>query len=181
MNTLKSKLYTLVKAGIGSETLIFADQNSSRPQLPYWTLKIQSIVSVGDDEIIQDETNDYQHIVGVREATVQIQRYGDDSEIACLNFRSNLKTEANTALWFENKISCFNQEQVTNLSTKLDNSHIEERAGIDLFVRFAADLLDGSSGVFDTVEVEGEYETVDLTSSFDANDDLTHTIIASNL
>ena len=33
--TVKATLYTLVKALIGAETLVFADQNAPRPPLPY--------------------------------------------------------------------------------------------------------------------------------------------------
>lgn len=182
MNTLKPKLYTLVKAGIGDETLIYSDQNASRPPIPYWTMRVQSIATIGNYEVIQNKTNiDAQNIVGIRQATVQIQRIGEDSEISCLSFRALLNTTAIQDLWSTNKISCFDVSQVTNLATKLDNSVIEERAGMDLFVRFASDLLDESSGMFNTVSTNGEYETVDITAQFDANDDLTHTIIASSL
>ena len=182
MDTLKDKIYTILKACIGSETVIYADQNTTRPSLPYWTIKVQSIIAIGGDEVIQSTTNDdSQNIIGVRQATVQVKRMGEDSEIECANLLSVLHTTTNQALWKSNKISCFYASQVTNLAIVLDNSSIEERAGLDIFVRFGTDLLDTGAGMINTVSIEGEYETVDITAQFDANDDLTHTIIASSL
>lgn len=181
MQTLKPKLHALIQGAVGSETVIFADQNSPRPELPYWTIRIQSILTVGEAEYIQSDDDNSQHVVGVREATVQVQRFGEDSEIACLFLKANLRTESTQNGWFDNKIACFNIGLIANLTTKLDNANIEERAALDLFVRFGSDLLDGSSGMFNTVNMTGEYETVDTTAEFDANDDLTNVIVSSNL
>ena len=74
---LKPNLYALVKALIGAETLVFADQNAPRPALPYWTIRVQVQRAVGRDYYSQGVTNDGdQQIDGVREATVQVQRIG---------------------------------------------------------------------------------------------------------
>ena len=76
---LKADIYTLVKQLIGSEVLIFANQNAERPVLPYWTINISTRRSIGDDGFSQGVTDDGdQKVTGVREATVQIQRFGVD-------------------------------------------------------------------------------------------------------
>lgn len=167
MNTLKSKLYTLIKAAIGSETLIFSDQNSPRPALPYWTMRVQSFRKLGDDYISQGVTElGDQTITGVREATIAIQRYGNDSDLFCQNLVDTLQKTTVNESWQLQDISCYETGDVLNISTTLDKSVIEPRAAVDLFIRFGANIID-NVGIIDNV-----------TSSGDTNDDAVIDIIA---
>lgn len=160
MNTLKGKLYALIKASIGTETLVFSDQNAPRPALPYWTMRIQSLRDVGDETYSQEVTNDGdQTIKGTREATIAIQRYGVDSDIACQGFVDELqKTTVNEA-WQSQNISYYDIGDVLNISTTLDKSVIEPRAAVDLFVRFGATMLD-RVGAIETVINTGQTDQV---------------------
>ncbi len=156
MNTLKSKLYTLLKAVIGSETLIFSDQNSPRPSLPYWTMRIQSLRSLGDQYFSQgvSPTGD-QHIFGTREATIAIQRYGDDSDLKCQELVDTIGKTTVSEAWSVQNISCYETGDVINIIQLLDKSVIEPRAAVDLFIRFGGDVTD-NVGMIETIETTGD-------------------------
>lgn len=164
--TVKATLYTLVKALIGAETLVFADQNAPRPPLPYWTLRLAAQRAVGEDAYSQGvDANGDQLVSGVREITVQVQRFGPDSDVACADLRDNLSRTTVSEAWQVEKIALYDVGDVLNVPYKLDNSQLEPRASVDLFVRFGTELLD-RVGWIDTVEVDAGYVT-NQTPGFD--------------
>ena len=164
--TVKATLYTLVKALIGAETLVFADQNAPRPPLPYWTLRLAAQRAVGEDAYSQGvDANGDQLVSGVREITVQVQRFGPDSDVACTDLRDNLSRTTVSEAWKIEKIALYDVGDVLNVPYKLDNSQLEPRASVDLFVRFGTELLD-RVGWIDTVEMDAGYVT-NQTQGFD--------------
>lgn len=174
--TVKTTLHTLVQALIGAETLVFADQNAPRPPLPYWSMRISAQRAKGGDYYSQGVTNDGdQQIDGVREITVQLQRYGVDSDVACADLRDNLSRTTVTDAWLLQKISLYDIGDVLNVPYRLDNSQLEPRASVDLFVRFGTTLLD-RVGAIETVEVESGYVTNGSLELDETNPDLAETI-----
>lgn len=174
--TVKDTLYTLVKALIGAETLVFADQNAPRPQLPYWTLRLAAQRAVGEDAYSQGvDANGDQLISGVREITVQVQRFGPDSDVACADLRDNLSRTTVSETWQVQKIALYDVGDVLNVPYKLDNSQLEPRASVDLFVRFGTELLD-RVGWIDTVEMDAGYVTNQTQGFDDPNLDLAEVI-----
>ena len=170
--TVKATLYTLVKALIGAETLVFADQNAPRPPLPYWTLRLAAQRAVGEDAYSQGvDANGDQLISGVREITVQVQRFGPDSDVACADLRDNLSRTTVSETWQVQKIALYDVGDVLNVPYKLDNSQLEPRASVDLFVRFGTELLD-RVGWIDTVEMDAGYVTNQTHGFDDPNLDL---------
>lgn len=166
MSALKSTLYTLLKASIGAETVIFADQNSPRPALPYWTMKVQLRRKIGHDAYSQGVTNaGEQTVFGVREGTVQIQRIGTDSGVKMSDLRDILAKTSVMEQWRVSKISLYDMGDVQNVPYPLDDTQLEPRASMDIFVRFGTSLLD-------TV---GAIETLDITAGFDSKPNLTET------
>ena len=164
--TVKATLYTLVKALIGAETLVFADQNAPRPPLPYWTLRLAAQRAVGEDAYSQGvDANGDQLVSGVREITVQVQRFGPDSDVACADLRDNLSRTTVSEAWQVEKIALYDVGDVLNVPYKLDNSQLEPRASVDLFVRFGTELLD-RVGWIDTVAMDAGYVT-NQTQGFD--------------
>lgn len=174
--TVKDTIYTLVKALIGAEALVFADQNAPRPLLPYWALRLAARRAVGRDTYGQGvDINGDQLVSGVREVTVQVQRFGPDSDVACADLRDNLSRTTVDEAWRLQKIALYNVGDVLNVPYKLDNSQLEPRASVDLFIRFGTELLDRVGGI-DTVEMNAGYVT-NQTPGFDApNPDLAEVI-----
>ena len=156
MNTLKTKLYTLIKAQIGSESLIFSDQNSPRPALPYWTMRVNSIRRLGHEYFSQGvDSAGNQDIFGTREATIAIQRFGNDSDLKCQELVDNLSKTTSCEAWSVQKINCYETSDVTNISQVLDKSVIEPRAAVDLFVRFGGAIED-NVGMIEVVTSSGD-------------------------
>lgn len=167
--TAKATLYTLLKALVGAETLVFADQNAPRPPLPYWTLRLSAQRQVGEDSYSQGvDDNGDQLVSGVREITLQVQRFGADSDVSCADLRDNLSRTTVLEEWQRQKIALYNVGDVLNVPYKLDNSQLEPRASVDLFVRFGTELLD-RVGVIDTVNVSAGVVT-NQTLGFDGAD-----------
>jgi hypothetical protein len=174
--TVKATLYTLVKALIGAETLVFADQNAPRPPLPYWTIRLAAQRAVGEDAYSQGvDANGDQTVSGVREITVQVQRFGPDSDVACADLRDNLFRTTVSETWQVQKIALYDVGDVLNVPYKLDNSQLEPRASVDLFVRFGTELLD-RVGWIDTVEMDAGYVTNQTPGFDDPNLDLAEVI-----
>lgn len=176
MDNLKPDLYTLVKALVGAETLVFADQNAPRPALPYWTIRVQVQRAVGGDYYSQGVTNDGdQQVDGVREATIQVQRIGTDSDLKVAELRDNLSKTTALEQWQLKDLALYDTGDVQNVPFPLDKSQLEPRASVDLFVRFGSKILD-RVGAIEVVSVAAGYETVSLTPGFDANPDLAQDI-----
>ena len=167
MITLKPKLYTLIKARVGSEVLVFSDQNSPRPPAPYWTMRVQSQRRLGKEYYSQGVTDlGDQTILGTREATVAIQRIGPDSDIKCQTLVDELAKTTVIETWQAQKICVYETGDVLNISTTLDNSTIEPRAAVDLFIRFGASLND-TVGIIDTVNSTGSTDQLIDTDNID--------------
>lgn len=174
--TVKATLYTLVKALIGAETLVFADQNAPRPPLPYWTLRLSAQRQVGKDSYSQGvDDNGDQLVSGVREITVQVQRIGTDSDVSCADLRDNLSRTTILEEWQRQKIALYDVGDVLNVPYKLDNSQLEPRASVDLFVRFGTELLD-RVGVIDTVETSAGFVTNQTPGLNEADPDLAEVV-----
>lgn len=158
MNDLKSDIYTLVSALAGGERVIWSDQNSPRPALPYWTIKLNAMPMLGSAEYGQGVTSTgHQTIWRTNQATLEVQRFGSDSEIKCHALRSDMDRMTVREAWGLKRISCYDSGSVNNLAIKLDNSTMEPRAGVDLFLRFGSTVTD-RVGIIETVVTTGEYQ-----------------------
>lgn len=176
MMLLHTKLYTLIKDVIGSETLIFADQNSPRPANPYWIIKVNVQRQIGNDGYSQGVDNlGNIKIKGVREATVYVQRIGTNAVDACSDLRDNLSRVTVQEKWQFNNIAVYDVGNVMDAPFMLDSSQLEPRANLDLFVRFGSELLD-NVGIIETVKVESEYVTKQTKDLTDINPDLAQEI-----
>lgn len=173
MINLKPDLYALLKAVIGSETLVWADQNAPRPAFPYWTIRVNVGRALGHDWKSSDVTEDGdQTIKGVREATVNIQRIGAESDFYVSQFRDNLSKTTVNEQFILKDIALYDHADIQTLPFQIDATRYEPRATIDLFVRFGTELLD-RVGVIDAMNgviVDAEYITQE--SSPDVKEEL---------
>jgi hypothetical protein len=157
--TLKSSLYTLLKAAIGSETVVFADQNAPRPALPYWTIKISTQRGIGIDGTSQGvDVSGNITIKGVREATVHVQRIGPGAIEGVADLRDNLAKVTIHEQWQVADMAIYDISDVQDIPFPLDNSQLEPRAVLDVFVRFGTTLLD-NVGIIETLDIDGNYIT----------------------
>ena len=174
--SLQADLQALIAAQVAGETVILADQNAPRPVLPYWTIRVGTVRRLGTEHYSQGvDAQAQQTVAGVREATVQVQRYGADSVQKVNDLRDVLQLTTVREAWQLKKLACFNAGDVLNVPFKLDNAQLEPRASVDLFVRFGASLKD-SVGVIATVDVNTEYVTNQGTNLDETNVDLAETV-----
>lgn len=161
MTNLKPDIYSLLKAVIGSETLIWADQNSPRPAFPYWTMRVSSGRSIGMDSNSQGVTDDGDlTIKGVREATIQVQRIGNDSDFYVASFRDNLQKVTVKESFQLKSISLYDHADIQNAPFQIDSTRYEPRATIDLFIRFGSSLVD-RVGVIENAQIDAGLITLE--------------------
>ena len=167
MINLKSDLHLLLSAVVAGEAMIFTDQNSPRPALPYWTIKISNQRDLGTDYYKDgvDSLGD-QEIHGVREATVQLQRIGADSDFKMCELRDNISKTTVLDGFRSKNIALYDKTDVLNIPFPLDGAQMEPRAAMDLFIRFGSKIIDRV----------GIIETVETTANYDDNIDLVQTI-----
>lgn len=174
--SLHSDLQELIAARVDGETVIFADQNAPRPSLPYWTIRVGVARRLGREHFSQGvDVNLDQTVSGVREVTVQVQRHGYESEQKAMDLRDSLFLTTVNEAWQLKKLSLYNAGDVQNIPFRLDNSQLEPRASLDLFVRFGAVLKD-NVGAIETVEIATEYVTNQGLNLEVTNPDLDETV-----
>ena len=150
--TISADIYTLLQPIIGG-TVIFADQNSPRPALPYSTIKLSGFRRVNKDHYSDPDNAGIQTVKGDREFTVSIQNYGTaDAETLLNDVAGKLQLTTNIDKFMAKKISCFNTGVVNDLSTVINNTMIESRASLDIFCRIKSSLTD-NVGYIDTVTI----------------------------
>jgi hypothetical protein len=174
---LNEKVFSIISPLVAPEKWIFSNQNSPREALPYWTIRISSIRPIGKDSYGQGvDENGNQLVFGVREATVQLQRIGEDSYMYCLDLANNLSRITVIDAFSLEKIALYDIGNVIDAPYTLDNSRIESRAVVDLFIRFGTELLD-NVGIIETVDVDSSYVTNQEKGFSNPNNDLAEDII----
>lgn len=175
MNGRRADIYALVKALVGADTVIWADQNAPRPALPYWTLRLSSRRSIGWDDYGQGvDTLGTETIGGVREETLEVQCLGADAFDKVCAVRDALAKRTVQAAWYATGLAIFDRGNVLNVPYKMDNEQLEPRGVMDLILRYAVITTD-VVGAIETVNTTGEYAQPG-TGTFLADENLDQTI-----
>lgn len=151
---LKEALYTIIQP-IMAETVIWPDQNAPRPALPYSTLRLSSITRQGTPHYSDVDNNGIQTVIAIREAVLQVQRFGDASVEALETLSEKLDLVTNLDKLYLQKIAVFDKSPVTDVAQLLGGLATEPRASIDLSIRWKSSLTD-NVGLIETVHVDGE-------------------------
>ena len=153
--SLETDIYALMQPIIGG-TVIWADQNSPRPPLPYSVMKINSIRFVNQDHYSNPDVNGIQTVKGDREFTLNVQRFGQSDVTSFLNsVVDKLRITTNIDKFMAKKLTAFNTEAVSDISALLDKTAIEKRATVDIFMRYKSSLTD-NVGLIETASIEGD-------------------------
>lgn len=171
MSAIDSKLYALLATLVPTgEVLVFANQNSPRPALPYWTLRTQGLKAVGQDETGQEvDVAGQLKVWGVRELTCTLQRIGTGADNAVADVRDLLSTVSVREAWMTEEVALFDAMDVQNVPFPMDDNHLEPRALFDFRVRFGTRLLD-TVGIIETVNVAADYAVEGVTPDPDLAD-----------
>ncbi len=130
-------------ADLTGKTTVWAHQNAPRPKKPYIALRLYSLRGVGGlDEILLTETPGELLVKGDREITLEAQWFGPGSTNGLERLWQALQRPTITERCEAAKIAIFDAQDVQNISGLLDGKAWEERASLDLYVRFARTTID---------------------------------------
>lgn len=160
-----------VAALVAPETVVYANQNAPAPATPYWTLLFLPVRNIGSEHYAEPDAAGVQKVVGVREVTVRVQRYGDGSFPACSTLNDKLAMTTVLEEFWKLGISLYNKSGPQDVTVKLDNARFQDRGVLDVFLRVNS-VIEDNVGLIETVEVAGQIETVNVGGGFDANPDL---------
>lgn len=150
---VKTNLYdwavSVVPVGV---VVVFYQPNAPRPELPYVTLYLNSLMQIGDDYIPKPDNTGEAAMVGDREFNLQIQSYGGDPITLLENVRTSLQKPSVLDTLRTNGIVFVNQNQINDITALLDTEW-ERRASMDILFRIAQ-VDDDDLGVIETVELE---------------------------
>jgi hypothetical protein len=116
--------------------VIPADEDGTRPDLPYLTVRVGAVVGVGSGDVMDKwtaGTSLTRTHEGFRRASVSIQGYGAGSEEWLESIRLRLGEYAVSGLETTWKVSFCDVGETLDLSAMLDTA-IEPRFSLDLFV-----------------------------------------------
>ena len=151
---VKNSLYTWAVSVVPSGMpVIFYEPNAPRPTVPYVTLYLNSVVSVGQDwtEAEADSTGTVD-MKGDRQFTLQVQGYGNDPLTVLENIRTSLQKQTVLDTLRANGIAFYQSLNIGDI-TELVDSQFERRAQLDILFGIAQIYTD-TPGYFDEIEVQ---------------------------
>lgn len=160
--SLETDLYSLFAPIIGG-TVIFSDQNSPRPALPYSTLKYSSFRRIKLDRKSDVDEFGNQTVAGDREFTLTIQRFqngGNDVVWKLQEVVNKLQWQTNIDKAVGLKIVPFWSSPVLDISALLDKTQIEKRATVDIFIRYRQKSVDNGVGIIDTANIAADDDSL---------------------
>jgi hypothetical protein len=151
--TLKTRIYALIDPFF-TEPVIWADQTSPRPPLPYVTIRLGVISPVGEPHYSDVDNAGIQTVLAVRESILNVNRFGPDSVASLETFSDKLMLNSNLDKFSVQDISAFDVSAVTDVAQLLNGLAIEPRASVDVSIRWTADQTD-NVGIIQTVISDG--------------------------
>lgn len=171
MINLKAKIYENIDPILSGYEVIWANQNGKKPDNKMATMQIVALVNGGSDTRWNALGNNGElDIHSFCNITLRVQLFGAGAFVDAIDLsRSIDKPSVCEAMTVDN-LSVYDVSSVTDLTGVIDSSY-EERAQVDLFMRFGAKVSDIVQ-IIETVNVVGNYEVGGV-----VNPDLEQTII----
>ena len=162
---IKDLLYTWLYTYTNKIT-IWQDQAAPRPNLPYLTLRIQSLSSVGHEYTSVPNNSGMIKISGIREMTVNVQAYGENSFSILEDLHSINALPESQELLLSKGLILVDVLNLTNI-TGLNEYCPEERATTDLLFRFGSQRVNANVGLIENVNIEGNLKNPDKQFTFE--------------
>lgn len=160
MDGRRADIYGLVKAMVGADTVIWADQNAPRPASPFWALKLATRRDMGWHEYSQGVSDaGVMTVKGQREEVLMVQRIGAGALDAACSFRDDLMKITARDAWFAKQLTIGDIGNMLDLPFVLDGGEIEPRAAVDITLRYAVRVSD-TVGAIETVTTQATYANI---------------------
>lgn len=156
VTTFRSRVFTLLQPIIGG-VVIWADQTTPRPQLPFTSLRLDVVSAVGESFYGNTSAEGVQSVNTIRECVLAVHRYGVESVTLLADVAEKLQLSSNTDKFGLQQISLFNVSDVTDLSNLLNGVEMEPRAMLELNLRWNSEQLD-NVGLIETIDMSGDIE-----------------------
>ena len=153
--TVKTSLYNWAVSVVPSGMpVIFWQQNAPRPNVPYITLFLNTVIAINQDWT--EETTDIDgnaKMKGDRQFTLSVQAYGGSDPLTVLeNVRSSLQKQSVLDTLRANGIVFFQSLNISDI-TELFETEWEKRAILDVLLGIGQAYID-NLGYFDHAQIE---------------------------
>src|SRR5690606_20309846 len=145
MNTIDTKLVTLIAGMSGGETVILANQNAPQPSKPFWMVRLQSTGAYGMAEHGAPNATGVAKVIQTKRLTVNVQRFSDvrgSSFEKLQDFKLNLEKPSVRDAFAAQKTVDNDTTDIQVVAALLDNAKSEDRASIDAFIGYRASTTD---------------------------------------
>jgi hypothetical protein len=136
-------------------TVIWSKGNGPKPRKPFATLRLYGYRRNGLDEGRSTNTAGVVEVRGDREATLEVQYFGEDAQQKLLELEQQFQRPTIVEQCFVEGVAFFDVQNIQDLTGLLDATTYEERASIDFSVRFAISTTD-ETGYIDKVTINAD-------------------------
>lgn len=152
--TVKTSLFAWVASVAPSGTpIIYWQQNSPRPTVPYITLFLSSVTAPNQDwTSFISSVSGVVNMQGDRQFTLEVQAYGSDPLTLMENIRTSLQKQTVLDGLRANGIVFYSSLTINDI-TELVDSQFERRAQLDILFGIGQQYTD-APGFFDHVQIQ---------------------------
>ena len=151
---------------LADNEVVFSDQSAPQPDKPYISIKVTSIVNIGQKDArgsIDDAG--FSDFVGIREFTLSIQYFGIDALNALSILKDSLNDEVELQILRDNNIVFVEELLFADVSSLLETIW-EERAQLDLLFRTTS-VSSHEVGIIERMYLKPSYRNADGSSISD--------------
>ena len=143
-------------SGLPDNKVVFEDQSAPRPAKPYISMKVSSIVDIGQEDARGSIDDDGDSIfTGNREFTLGMSSYGDDALNVLSMLRDSFNSPTELQTLRDNGVVFVDQLLFTDI-TELLETIWEERGQFDILMRTTS-LSTHQVGIIDRVFIDSTY------------------------
>lgn len=144
-------------SGYDDSKVVFNDQTSPQPSKPYISMKVGSIVDIGQSDARESIDNSGDSIfTGNREFTLSIQSYGDNALNILSTIKDSLDDEAELQTLRDNGVVFVDQLLFDDITELLETTW-EERGQMDLLLRTTS-VSSHQVGIIESVYLRSTYK-----------------------
>lgn len=158
--TNKHFIYCTITELLGC-TVIWSKQNGPKPKKPFASLRLYAFRGVGMGDETPTDTLGEVEIRNTVEATLEVQYFGTNAEQKLIEMNQALSKPTVLDKCFSAGVAFFDAQNVQDLTGLLDAANYEERASIDLYVRFTMSTID-MPGYIEKVIINTDGEILEI-------------------
>lgn len=151
-------LHGLIAEGLSlsGSKVVWANQNMPRLKKPFATLQLFAVRHETSEELRIKGPGRYNVVVPTT-ATLSVQYFGEDALTHIETMLRSFDRPTVVDRCFAEKVAVYDAESTTDLSDLLEGQTWEERAGVDLHIRYNSEVED-NPGYIESLVIEADVE-----------------------